>query len=98
MSAGSAFASSLLILLREGLLAILVLAAIVASVRKTGRRDALPYIHVGWIAAVVPGLATWLAANHLLEISGANRELTEGIAACWRPRCCCMVSVAPAPS
>jgi high-affinity iron transporter len=81
MSAGAAFVSSLLILLREGLEAILVLAAIVAFVVKTGRRDALPYVHFGWIAAVVLGAATWLAANHLLEISGANRELTEGVSA-----------------
>lgn len=81
LSAGTAFTSSLLILLREGLEAILVLAAIVAFVVKTGRRDALPYIHVGWIAAGVAGVGTWLAAGHLLEISGANRELTEGVSA-----------------
>ena len=81
LSPGAAFASSLLILLREGLEAILVLAAIVAFVVKTGRRDALPYIHVGWIAAVVLGVATWLVAHYLLEISGANRELTEGFSA-----------------
>lgn len=81
LSPAAAFASSLLILLREGIEAILVLAAIVAFVVKTGRRDALPYIHVGWIGALVLGAATWFAANHLLEISGADRELTEGISA-----------------
>ena len=53
MSPAAAFSSSLLILLREGLEAILVLAAIIALVRKTGRTDALPYIHVGWIAAAM---------------------------------------------
>ncbi len=81
LSPAAAFASSLLILLREGIEAILVLAAIVAFVVKTGRRDALPYIHAGWIAAVVLGAATWLVANHLLQISGASREMTEGVAA-----------------
>jgi high-affinity iron transporter len=81
MSAGTAFTSSLLILLREGLEAILVLAAIIAFVRKTGRRDALPYIHVGWIAAVVLGAATWFVASRFLAVSGASRELTEGISA-----------------
>jgi high-affinity iron transporter len=81
MSLQAAFVSSLLILLREGLEAILVLAAIVAFVVKTGRRDALPYIHVGWIAAVALGFATWFAASYLLEITGANRELTEGVSA-----------------
>lgn len=81
MSIGTAFTSSLLILLREGLEAILVLAAIIAFVRKTGRRDALPYVHFGWIAAVVLGGATWFVANRFIAISGASRELTEGISA-----------------
>ena len=81
MSSATAFTSSLLILLREGLEAILVLAAIIAFVRKTGRRDALPYIHIGWMAAVVLGGATWFAANHFLAVSGVSRELTEGVSA-----------------
>lgn len=81
LSAQAAFTSSLLILLREGLEAILVLAAIIAFVLKTGRRDALPYIHAGWIAAVVLGAATWWVSQHVLAITGASRELTEGLAA-----------------
>jgi len=35
-----------------------VLAAVIAFVRKSGRRDALPWIHAGWMAAVVAGGAT----------------------------------------
>jgi len=81
MSPAAAFTSSLLILLREGLEAILVLAAIIAFVVKTGRRDALPYIHVGWMAAVLLGAATWFAANRFLSVTGASRELTEGFSA-----------------
>lgn len=81
LSATTAFVSSLLILLREGLEAILVLSAIVAFVVKTGRRDALPYIHAGWIGAVVLGAVTWGVARTMLSISGADRELTEGITA-----------------
>ncbi len=81
LSAEAAFTSSLLILLREGLEAILVLAAIIAFVRKTGRRDAMPWIHAGWIAAAVLGGATWLVSNHVLAITGASRELTEGVSA-----------------
>lgn len=77
----AAFFSSLIILLREGLEAILVLAAIIAFVLKTGRRDALPYIHAGWLGAVVLGVATWLLARSVISISGANRELTEGVTA-----------------
>jgi high-affinity iron transporter len=81
LSPTAAFVSSLLILLREGLEAILVLSAITAFVVKTGRRDALPYIHAGWMGAVVLGIITWLAARYVLSISGANRELTEGFTA-----------------
>jgi high-affinity iron transporter len=81
LSATTAFVSSLLILLREGLEAILVLAAIIAFVLKTGRRDALPYIHTGWAAALVAGLLTWVVAQYLLSISGANREMTAGVTA-----------------
>jgi high-affinity iron transporter len=81
LSPGAAFTSSLIILLREGLEAILLVAAIVAFVRKTGRAGALRYVHAGWILAVVLGLATWALANYAMDISGANRELTEGITA-----------------
>jgi high-affinity iron transporter len=81
LSPGTAFFSSLLILLREGLEAILVLAAIISFVRKTGRREAMPWIHVGWLTAVALGIATWFVADRLVTISGANRELTEGVTA-----------------
>ena len=77
----TAFLSALLILLREGLEAILVLAAIIAFVHKTGRRDAMPYIHFGWMAAMVLGAVTWVVSSYLLAISGANREVTEGVTA-----------------
>ena len=81
LSPDAAFVSSLLILLREGLESILILSAIVAFVIKTGRRDALPYIHLGLIGAVGLGAMTWGIARYTLSISGANREMTEGITA-----------------
>jgi high-affinity iron transporter len=81
LSPSTAFVSSLLILLREGLESILILSAIVAFVIKTGRRDALPYIHLGLIGAVGLGAVTWGVARYTLSISGANREMTEGITA-----------------
>lgn len=81
MSPGVAFVSSLLILLREGLEAILVLAAIIAFLVKAGRRDALPYVHAGWGAALALGAVTWLVATYAIGLSGANRELTEGVTA-----------------
>src|SRR5690606_27542027 len=72
LSPMAAFFSALLILLREGLEAILVLAAIIALVRKTGREDALRYIHFGWVLALVLGGVTWFAATYLITISGAS--------------------------
>lgn len=81
LSPNTAFVSSLVILLREGLESILIISTIVAFVVRTGRRDALPYIHLGWIGAMVLGAVTWILARYMLSISGANREVTEGLTA-----------------
>ncbi|MDH4152671.1 MAG: FTR1 family protein [Nitrospira sp.] len=81
LSPNTAFVSSLLILLREGLESILIISTIVAFVVRTGRRDALPFIHLGWIGAMALGAVTWILARYMLSISGANRELTEGLTA-----------------
>lgn len=81
LSPGGAFISSFIILAREGLEAILILAAIIAFVSRTGRRDAMRWIHAGWIAALVLGFVTWAVASYLLDFSGANRELTSGVTA-----------------
>lgn len=81
LTRAGAFLSAFVILLREGLEAILLLAAIMAFVAKTGRKDAMPWLHAGWILALVSGALTWFAAQYLFEISGANRETTEGMTA-----------------
>ena len=79
LSPGAVFTSSLVILLREGLEALLVVAAIIAFLTKANRRDALLWVHAGWISAVVLGLATWAVASYAIEISGVQREVTEGV-------------------
>lgn len=81
LSPGVAFSSSLVILLREGLEAILILAAIAAFMIKTERRDALKYLHYGWLAALALGGVTWAVSSYLITISGAAREVTEGLTA-----------------
>lgn len=81
LSPTTAAVSAFFILLREGLEALLVVAAIVAFLVKAGRREALPWIHAGWIGALALGMATWFVAATLIEISGATRELTEGVTA-----------------
>ena len=81
LSEGALFTASLVLLLREGLEALLVIIALTTVLIRTGRRDALKYVHIGWIAALLAGGATWIAAQSLITISGANREIMEGIAA-----------------
>lgn len=81
MTASMGFVSAYVILLREGLEAILLLAAIAAVLIKLGRQDTLPYLHAGWVGALALGGVTWLVSTYLFTISGAGRELTEGLTA-----------------
>ena len=81
LSGGTAFASAFFILLREGLEALLIVAALAAFLVRTKRPDGLRYIHLGWISALLVGLLTWWASISLISISGASREITEGVAA-----------------
>ncbi len=81
ISAKADAASAAVILLREGLEAILILAAITGVLIKTGRRDALPYLHAGWVSALLLGGVTWAVSTYFFAIGGSNRELTEGITA-----------------
>ena len=79
--ATTAFVGAFTILLREGLEALLIVIAMVAFLRKAGRTEAMPYVHGGWVGALLAGAATWGVATWLVEISGASREITEGFAA-----------------
>ncbi|UVE17645.1 FTR1 family protein [Pseudomonas sp. LS44] len=81
LSQSLSFVSSLLILLREGLEAILVLAAILAFLRNTGQQAATRSVHIGWGLAMLAGLATWAVAAYLIDVGGAQRELMEGCTA-----------------
>jgi high-affinity iron transporter len=81
LSDATLFSASLVILLREGLEALLVVLALVTVLVKTERRDAVKYVHAGWLAALAGGLLTWWAAQSLVSISGASREIMEGVAA-----------------
>jgi len=72
------FLNSALIIVREGLEATLVLAAILAMLKVMGATDAVRYIHLGWILALFAGGLTWLATQTVLTFSGQNRESMEG--------------------
>jgi high-affinity iron transporter len=75
------YISGLLILLREGLEAILVLAAILAFLRNTGQQSAVRSVNVGWGLALLAGLGTWAVAAYAIDVSGSQRELLEGATA-----------------
>ena len=75
------YISGLLILLREGLEAILVLAAILAFLRNTDQQAAVRSVNVGWGLAFVAGLGTWALAAYVIDVSGSQRELLEGATA-----------------
>lgn len=67
------------IMLREGLEAFLIIALILALIRSTeGAKKALPYVHGGWMAAVLVGVAGWFLSDWIIGISGQNREIMEG--------------------
>jgi len=78
-AASSVFLGAFSILLREGVEALLVVVGMLAFLRKSNRIEVLPYVHIGWVAALMAGGLTWLAATYLVDISGASRELTEGL-------------------
>jgi len=78
-SATAAFLGSFTILLREGLEALLIVIGMIAFLRKAERREVLPYVHAGWLGALLAGGVTWGVATYFVSISGANREVTEGL-------------------
>lgn len=77
--ATAAFFGSFTILLREGIEALLVVVAMIAFLRKAERKDGLPYVHGGWVGALALGVVTWAVATYVVGVSGANREVTEGL-------------------
>ncbi|PCI73009.1 MAG: iron permease [Gammaproteobacteria bacterium] len=81
MSDLALFSASFIILLREGLEALLVVLALFTILVKSKKESAIKFIHYGWISALVLGLFTWYTAQYLIAISGASREIMEGVAA-----------------
>lgn len=73
------FVGALTILLREGVEALLVVVGMIAFLKKAGRNAELKHVHAGWIGALASGALTWAIATYFVGISGASRELTEGL-------------------
>ena len=78
-SGWSMFVASLLILLREGFEAILVVAAIGAYLIRSGNQAMTRVVYTSAIAAVVVSAGLAVALQKLFSISGANQEILEGV-------------------
>lgn len=72
-----AFLASLVIALREGIEVALLIAALLAFLRKSGQAALARSVHIGWLLSVPAGLVTFLLVGKLID--GAHRELAEGI-------------------
>ncbi len=46
--------------------------------RVMGASEAIRYIHLGWILALIAGGLTWIATQTVLTFSGQHRESMEG--------------------
>ena len=72
----SVFGLAFLILIREGFEVTVVLGALLAVLKKTGRRDQARVVHLGWVAALVVGIGVFFAFRKTL--AGSSREWLEG--------------------
>ena len=78
-SGGTAlFFGSFLLIFREGFEALLIIGALAAYLRKSGRKDRIRDLYLGGGVALVASLLLWLLAKSVIQISGAQAELIEG--------------------
>ncbi|WP_058910071.1 FTR1 family iron permease [Entomohabitans teleogrylli] len=70
---------SLMIIVREGLEALLIVAAIVAYLVKNNHQDKLPLIRQSVVVALIASVITAAVFQLLFTNSGASRELLEGV-------------------
>jgi high-affinity iron transporter len=76
-----AFTSSFAIIFREGLESVLILGAIITYLEASRNTKYKKYLYYGVILAIGATAVTWIIASYIIEISGANRELIEAMAA-----------------
>jgi high-affinity iron transporter len=75
-----AFVSALVVILREGVEAALLIMLLLGLARRQGGAvgDARS-VHLGWLFALGIGVITWFVSEPLTHLGGASRELMEGI-------------------
>jgi high-affinity iron transporter len=79
-SSGGVFAASILIILREGFEAILVIAAIAAYLIRSGNLRQTKIVYMSAVAALIASALAAVAIQYVFEVSGANQEILEGAA------------------
>jgi high-affinity iron transporter len=77
-SATALFLYSLMIILREGIEAILIITAIIAYLVKTGNSDKLKVIYNGCISALGLSVITAILVKWVFKTSAASQEAMEG--------------------
>lgn len=75
----SVFLKALLILLREGVEAMLVVGALAAYLRRAGAADKVWVIHAGVVLAIPLSLLTGWAVSSILQAIGAPLAVVEGV-------------------
>lgn len=68
-----------LILLREGFEATVIVAALLAAMRKMEAMQHVRVVHTAWISALGVGALAYVFGRHVL--AGSNREMVEGVTA-----------------
>jgi len=75
------FLPSLLVILREGMEAILVVAAVLAYLAKAGHKKKAPIVWGGVVLAFGLSIGLAFLFSYVTSLAGANQELLEGFAA-----------------
>ncbi|HEX9678347.1 FTR1 family iron permease [Nitrososphaera sp.] len=75
-----AFSTSFSIIFREGLESALIIGAILTYLEASRNERFKKHVYYGIVLAFAGTAATWFAAEYIIEISGAGRELIEAIA------------------
>lgn len=72
--------ASFIIIFREGLEAILVIAAISAYLVRSGNQTMVKVVYMSSLAAIFASVLAAIALHSIFDISGANQEVIEGCA------------------
>ena len=76
----SVFFASFIIIFREGLEAILVIAAISAYLVRTNNKPMLKVVYLSSMVAILASILAAIALHTIVGLSGANQEIMEGSA------------------